>query len=280
MPSQWLPLTFSDFDSLQSTKLQYYQAVQYVAAIGRKYLEKSKYDESAILLWDGDQKLLKGNLITAKLSFRVMLSIANFCIVIESESGELLSECPLEGKTHRQVLVWLEEQMALLGLDTSQLVITPPYDLPENFGKLSKTLTCGEEEAVRDLENYFNNGDLILTEVKKAFRSADVRCWPKKMDLTTRIIVNNTGNLETSSYTTVGLSFGDREMSHPYFYAAPWPYPVTDDLPELSCGRWVSDQWVGAVLEAPDILASDNQYKAVRTFISECFGVLRKVMIY
>jgi hypothetical protein len=280
MPSQWLPLTFSDFESLHASKLQYYQAVQYVAAIGRKYLEKSKYDESAILVWDSDQKLLKGNLIAAKSNFRVVMSISGFYMAIESDDGDIISECQLEGKTHRQVLVWLEEQMANMGLDSSQFVITPPYDLPDSFGKLSKTLTSGSEEAVRDLEFYFNNGDLILTEVKKAFRSADVRCWPKKMDITTRIIVNNTGNLDTSSYTTVGLSFGDKEIPHPYFYAAPWPYPSVADLPELSCGKWLNDQWVGAVLEAPVILAADDQYRLVRTFISECFGVLRKVMIY
>ena len=68
-----------------------------------------------------------------------------------------------------------------------------------------------------------------------------------------------------------GLSPGDGGNPLPYWYVTPWPYPDAARLPTLSAGRWNTDGWVGAQLDARDVFAlpSDQQAAAVRAFLTE-----------
>lgn len=280
MSTEWMPLRRNDFEALAQARVQLHQGVQNVAAVGRKFLPKLKGDENASLVWFGDMKRLAGKWIEGSATFRSSLSFEDYSVHLVGKDYHSFASFPLQGKHHGQVLVWLEEQIAYLGLDTSQFALNLPYQLPAEVSKCGKPFETIAPEHLEELSRYFHNGDIITREVRNAFKSTEVRCWPKNFDITTRIIVNNTGNIDTSSYVTVGFSPGDEEYNEPYFYASPWPYPKVEALEKLTFGKWVDEHWVGAVLPASELLAQDDQYRTVRKFISECFNVLRKVMIY
>lgn len=280
MSTQWLPLSDVELSNLAQVRLQFHQGVQNVAAVGRRFLEKSKEDEQSTLIWFPGLNRLAGKWITSTTTFRSSISFDDFAIYLVDSQYNTLATFFLHEKNHRQALVWLEEQIALLGLDTSQLTLNLPYELPAEVSKVGKPFFLPDLNSAKELGRYFHNGYLVLSEVQAAFKSSEVRCWPKNFDLSTRIIVNNTGNPKTSSFVTIGLSPGDQEFEEPYFYVAPWPYPATEALPSLTHGRWVEEHWIGAVLPAAELVLHTDQHKVVKKFMSECFSVLRKVMIY
>ncbi|MEQ9300692.1 MAG: hypothetical protein RIF33_19125 [Cyclobacteriaceae bacterium] len=278
--STWQQLTIKDFEALRVVKDQFHLGVQNVAAVGRKFLEADKRDENATLVWIPEYGRIAGKWIDAKIMFRSSIGFNDFAVHLVDESVTSISSFELQGKSHGQVMVWLEEQIALFGLDTSQLVLNLPYDLPEYLTSVGKPFAIEDMSLSQELGKYFHNGQLIAEEVKTAFNSSEVRCWPHHFDISTQITVNNTGNPETSSYVSVGLSPGDDEFPEPYFFASPWPYPPVEELPKLTHGKWVDENWVGAVLSAPELLEKEDQYKSVRRFMSESFTVFRKLMTY
>jgi hypothetical protein len=278
--STWQQLNIEDFEALKVVKDQFHLGVQNVAAVGRKFLEANKGDENATLVWIPEYGRIAGKWIDGNIRFRSSIGFNDFAVHLVDENVRSISSFELQGKSHGQVMVWLEEQIALFGLDTSQLVLNLPYELPEYLGVVGKPFSIEDMSLAQELGKYFHNGQLIAEEVKEAFNSAEVRCWPHHFDVSTQITVNNTGNPDTSSYVNVGLSPGDEEFPEPYFFASPWPYPPVEELPKLTHGKWVDENWVGAVLPAPEILEKEDQYKSVRRFMSESFTVLRKLMIY
>lgn len=278
--SGWLQLTINDFETLRSVKDQFHLGVQNVAAVGRKFLEPLKSDENATLVWIPQYNRLAGKWIDGNIRFRSSIGFNDFSVHLVDEQVQSISSFELQGKSHGKIMVWLEEQIALFGLDTSQLVLKLPYDLPEYLATVGKPFSIGDLSIAQELGRYFHNGQLIAEEVRKAFNSSEVRCWPHHFDISTQITVNNTGNPDTSSYVTVGLSPGDEEFAEPYFFVSPWPYPPVEELPKLTHGQWVDEHWVGAILSAPEILQKEDQYKSVRRFMSETFAVIRKLMIY
>jgi hypothetical protein len=254
--------------------------VQNVSAVGRKFLEPVKGDENATLVWIPQLNRLAGKWVDSNIRFRSSISFDDFSVHLVDENVNSISTFDLQGKSHGKIMVWLEEQIALFGLDTSQLVLKLPYELPEHLALVGKPFTIEDLSIAQELGKYFHNGHLIAEEVKTAFNSSEVRCWPHHFDISTQITVNNTGNPDTSSSVTVGLSPGDEEFPEPYFFVSPWPYPPVEELPKLTHGKWVDEHWVGAVLTASEILEKEDQYKSVRRFISETFATIRKLMIY
>ncbi len=278
--SNWQTLTYSDFEKLKEVKDQFHLGVQNVAAVGRKFLEENKEDKNATLVWIPEYQRLAGKWIDGSIRFRSSIGFSDFAVHLVDEHVNSISSFTLHDKSHPKVMVWLEEQIAHFGLDTSQLILNLPYDLPEYLAGVGKPFAIEEMEIAIELGHYFHNGHLIADEVRKAYNASRVQCWPHHFDISTQITVNNTGNPETSSYVNVGLSPGDEEIAVPYFFAAPWPYPPTNELPKLTHGKWVDEHWVGAVLPAPELIGKEDQYKSVRRFMSESFAVFRKLMTY
>ncbi|MEM8894821.1 MAG: hypothetical protein AAGC88_09600 [Bacteroidota bacterium] len=278
--TDWQTLTLTDFKKLEDAKNQFHLGVQNVAAVGRKFLEQDKSDSKATLVWIPEYQRLAGQWIDGNIKFRSSIGFTDFAVHLVDEHVNSISSFELNEMSHPKVMVWLEEQIAHFGLDTSQLVLNLPYDLPESLNSVGKPFSIEDTELAKELGKYFHNGHLIANEVKEAYKSTDVKCWPHHFDISTQITVNNTGNPETSSYVNVGLSPGDEEFDEPYFFAAPWPYPPTNELTTLAHGKWVDEHWVGAIFPATELVEKEDQYKSVRRFMSETFAVLRKVMTY
>lgn len=255
----WKPLSYSDFDSLKRARQQVHQAVQQVSAVGRKYLEKSKDDRTANLVWVPQHQRLAGNWVESSVIFRASLDIPNLAVLLVDDEMTTLGRFDLKGKTQAQSMVWLEEQLVNLEMNTEDFTLSLPYQIPDYPTAHGKAFEQKDLKAFEELAAYFHNADHILRPLKREFpQSTDVRCWPHHFDIATQIILNDTGDPETSNHIGAGMSPGDEFYNQPYFYLSPWPYPSKADLLPLEAGSWHEKDWLGAVLTADQILQTAN----------------------
>ncbi len=269
----WKHLTYQDFTSLSTARKQLHQAVQLVSVVGRKFLPKSKDDKYANLVWVPQFQRLGGNWVEGNVKFRVSLSLADLKIHLVDDEVKELKEYDLKGKSQAQSMVWLEEQLVAIGMDTKQFELGLPYQIPDHPTAHGKAFEQKDAAAFEELAKYFHNADHLLRPLKREFpQTTDVRCWPHHFDIATQIILNDTGDPETTSSIGVGMSPGDQFYDQPYFYLSPWPYPVKDKLLPLSIGSWHEKDWLGAVLCAEEVIAVNDplqQQKMVYTFYKE-----------
>lgn len=278
----WKPLAYSDFEAIKHARQQLHQAVQQVSAVGRKYLPFSADDKAANLVWVPQYQRMAGNWVEGKLAFRASLDIPGFAVLLVDDEMNTLGYFELKGKTQAQSMVWLEEQLVKLGMKTADFTLSLPYELPLYPAAHGKAFEYRHPAAFEELANYFHNTDHILRPLKREFPlSTDVRCWPHHFDIATDIILNDTGDPETSNSISAGMSPGDEFYDTPYFYLSPWPYPSRSDLQPLEAGIWHERDWLGAVLKAEDVLkVADplDQQKLVFTFFKEGLDQLVKLL--
>jgi len=269
----WKLLAFEDFEALSVARKQLHQAIQQVSAVGRRYLPKVKDDKHANLVWVPQFQRLAGNWVEGSTKFRASLDLANLIIYLVDDEVKTIGEYDLKGRTQAQAMVWLEEQLASVGMETSQLTLNLPYEIPSYPTAHGKPFEQKDKEPFEELARYFHNADHILRPLKREFpQSTDVRCWPHHFDMATLIILNDTGDPETTSSIGVGMSPGDQFYDQPYFYLSPWPYPARDKLSPLSKGTWHEKDWLGAVLLASELFGITDpvqQQKLVYTFYKE-----------
>lgn len=278
----WKLISNSDFKALKSARQQAHQAIQQVSAVGRKYLPTTKDDKNANLVWVPQHQRLSGSWVEGNVIFRPSMDIPNFAVLLVDDEMNVLGKFDLKGKTQAQSMVWLEEQLVKLGMQTSQFTLSPPYKIPDYPTAHGKPFELKEPEAFTELAAYFHNADHILRPIKREFpQSTDVRCWPHHFDIATQIILNDTGDPETSNSIGAGMSPGDEFYDMPYFYLSPWPYPSRADLQPLQVGSWHEKDWLGAVLTADNLLQAQDpleQQKLVYNFFTEGLDQLVKLL--
>lgn len=276
----WKKLGNEDFDGIRSVRDNVHLAIQNVSALGRSYSFKSNNDEFAALNWIEQSQRLAGYWISnEKTKIRSSFSFPDFSIYLINDAMETVSQLELEGKKHTDIMVWLEEQVANQGFDTSPLHFKLPYEVPHFSNIRNKPFTVQPTEHIIELASYYHNAYLICNAVKKGFGlTSETICWPHHFDLATLLTIKDTGDSETSTSIGVGMSPGNLHEPIPYFYVAPWPYPNDPDaLPGLSTAKWVQDQWVGAKLDMRDIIqfkSAADQYQIVTSFVEEAINHL------
>jgi hypothetical protein len=100
--------------------------------------------------------------------------------------------------------------------------------------------------------------------------ASDVRLWPHHLDVAMLVTVNeDLRDPERSRTVSLGLSPGDAGIAVPYLYVTPSPYPAERPTPTLRSGRWNTEGWYGAVLEAPDV----TDQATVDAFLRDAFDL-------
>lgn len=269
----WKLLDYDDFDAMSAARKQLHQAVQQVSAVGRRYLPKAKDDKHANMVWVPQFQRLAGNWVDGKTKFRASVDLANLTIHVVDDEVKTVGEYDLKGKTRSQSMVWLEEQLRVLGMDTARFTLNLPYELPDYPAARGKAFEYKDATAFHEMAKYFHNADYILRPLKREFpQTTDVRCWPHHFDIATLIILNDTNDPETTTSIGVGMSPGDQYYDQPYFYLTSWPHASKDKLEPLSFGAWHEKDWLGAVLPAELLLGMSDplqQQKRVYTFYKE-----------
>ena len=179
-------------------------------------------------------------------------------------------------------MVWLEEQLALLGVQSANISLNYPYLIPEYPQSKGKTFDPSLPDAAA-LANLYHNSWLGITQFIALIDGfARLTVWPHHFDMATLQVVKDTGDPETSASIGVGMSPGDHHIDEPYFYMNSWPYAQQDDFPELKYGEWYEEDWAGAILKYSELVKEISpaiQREILQTFLESTYQVLRATII-
>lgn len=272
----WNPLVPVDPEEIRIARYQLHQAIQNVAAVGRKFLPSAKRDQNATLSWIPGLRRMAGKWVKGDVSFRSSFSFEEFAIYLVDEKVQTLSFFNCQESTLTELMLWLEEQIGKLGLEAKNLTLHLPYDLPETLVNVGYPFQLDSLRGAKELTKYYHNTYLLLRELKQNFASSsNINIWPHHFDMAMDVLLRDTGDPETNTQISLGLSPGDDQFDNPYLYVNCWPHVDTENLPQLSNNAiWISEDWTGAVLLAKHLQASKDQESTAKTFFAEASTIL------
>jgi hypothetical protein len=248
-------------DQLAAARLQCHHAVQLNTRLARGFVTAQPDDSHTSLSWSASSRALAGQFVD---SFRLALRIADFTMLLESGSGEQISAFPLDERTFQEATDWLADFLRSSGIDPAPLADPIHFELEDHpLLHGDRFRFSGSEPVFQELAAWYANAAACLESL-----SSPVRCWPHHFDIATQIV---TGERSMG----VGMSPGDASYAQPYYYVTPWPYPDASRLPALPAGHWHTQDWVGAVLPASEILRHEDQSGLVRDFLEAAVETLR-----
>lgn len=264
--------------SLFTTRAQTHRAIQAIAAVGRKFLAQSDNDENASLSWVPGLSRLAGKWVSGNIVFRASLSFEDFVVYLVDEKINVIASFSLIGKTQNQLLIWLEEQIGKLGLDATDLTLNLPYKIQEyKFDK--NTQYSVDPKNLVELSKYFLNSYISIRELAKKRQKEDAQIitWPHHFDQALQMLIKDTGDAETNSVVSLGMSPGDEEFDQPYFYVNSWPHVDTSKFEDLPDGAiWHEGSWTGGVLLAEHVTKEKKQKEIIDRFYSAVSSKLTK----
>lgn len=276
---EWRPLSLSDWDQLRSSRIQFHRAIQNVSAVGRRFSPTSRNDEHATLQWVPGLSRLVSKWVKGTITFRSSICFDTFSIFLVDEKVTTLAEFELQGKTHRQLMIWLEEQIGKLGLAASNLAMKLPYELPNYESNSKVPFQINDMLFASELGRYYHDAYIVLRRLKEELKLGEIVTWPHHFDLALDYVIKDSGDPETTTKIGMGLSPGDETIEIPYFYVNTWPHVDVNKCEKLHKGRWVSDEWTGAILMASELIESDNQEAEVEAFYRESSEQLLQLLI-
>ncbi len=279
----WRSVGAVDPRKLGDARHQAHNAVQWLARIARSYIEPADDDGHIALDWTGEDDALVTHEIAPGLvlEFRIPEMVLQF-----KESGKRVSHpLALEERSPAMVEAWLLVELLHRGVDREKLSKDLPYTIAGLMtGDAVDHSHQANEDALKELSNWYANAVLVLGQIRNEYASLEpgpspVRCWPHHFDIATLISLEK-GNSEKARSIGVGLSPGDGHYGEPYFYVTPWPYPDSNNLPDLpDGGHWHTKEFVGAILPASEIIARGMTGEDVVSFLRaavsagrECLG--------
>ena len=236
-------------DGLVEARLQAHWAAQVLAAVGFSYLPPADdYSHTALRWDDAGQVLATGPLPETEL--RATLEVRTLTLGLGDERHVLVGSPLADGYAWMRSAV--ERQT---GQVPSKPLKTPAHDLPDHAVRDGATFAGGD--ALGELEAWFAAGGALTEAVAEhAAGAGAARLWPHHFDVASLITIAGSG--ENARTVGVGLSPGDGGKPAPYWYVTPWPAPKAA-LPDLEGGgRWHTEGWTGAVLDAADLAAHDG----------------------
>jgi hypothetical protein len=91
-----------------------------------------------------------------------------------------------------------------------------------------------------------------------------VLAWPHHFDIATLAVLATDAAGDAAQTLGAGLSPGDESIAVPYWYVNHWPTreDVRPEAPgalgELAAGHWHTEDWLGAVLRAEELVAAGD----------------------
>lgn len=169
--------------------------------------------------------------------------------------GKVPGTFALIGRTHAEVLRWLEEMS--IKNDLSKFVFSLHYDLEFGDIKNDFKFSAQNHEFIEEHAACRTASLRACTEVLSQMDlESEVRTWPHHFD---------TGAFATFPDGAVSVGFGlaiPDEMSEDfYLYCSAYKGDdgvETSNMPALSKGEWKEGKWTGAMLSADGLRTSDH----------------------
>lgn len=254
--------------------------MQIVAATGFTWIPKAEDWSHTSTTWNESH----GALVSEPLrnGTRVGLQIASLTLLLLDAQATVVDAMPLENRTLDEGYAWLEERLREHSAIDGRSVVRPDHELPPHPVFNGAPFVTDDPDGLRELSSWFSHASRQL----QAWRSANpdasiVRCWPHHFDIASLALLDPELPSEKGRSIGVGLSPGDKETPHPYWYVNLWPYPSVDKLPPVTVGIWKTEGWIGAILEEKEIMeidGDDNRERLVAEFIETTTKIGRSIL--
>lgn len=241
---------------------QLHFAAQYLAMAGKSFLKQRKDDRHTNLGFDPKTQSLETWALDGK-HLKLRFDLPNF--QLKWSTGESLA---LDGKTHTQVVQWLQTSPQKLGLGkpySFELHYALPFEWDDDFTfKMDDSEEWDRFISLRSLAN-----SVLSSFLKSEKLQAEVRIWPHHFDTGAFVV------LEDGSGKSIGLGMAipDTLVNDHYFYISGYcghDRLDTDTLKKLSLGGWENEGFKGAVLPASSV----NEEEVVQ-FLKQAFEQLK-----
>ncbi len=276
---RWKDIKPSDLAALREIRIQYHQAIQAVAAVGRHFLEPLPFDENATLSWSRSNSSLVSKWITTDNgTLRAGFHLERAYVYVEDASS--VDEFPIAGKNFGQLMVWMEEHTGKSGLPTASFSGNLPYELPDYPKIGSKGFDIEESEITRAFTSYFAASFEVLDALQWDFEvESEVLVYPHRFDQSLSVRLKDSGDPETSSYIALGMSPGDERFDQPFFYVNSWPHVEESVLKPLTAGRWFSEEWIGGLVTAEELWDVADQKSFLTDFYRQSASQLQAYLL-
>jgi hypothetical protein len=262
--SRWIRLGDPAPETLTDARLQLHWAVQLLAAFGESFLPHRPDESHSSLTWSPERRaFLSGETLDGS-SIRLGLQPGGFAYRLFGPGAAQSEPFALQGRTLAEAAVWLDDQLVgRLGTSDHRFSLGTPETPPHRVGRGAPFDAALPDLA--EVERWFHDASLLLEAVSATEEGASpVRCWPHHFDIALLIDLEHDADPpvgpDEGRSVGIGMTPGDDSYAEPYFYVAPWPYPDTDGLPNLQPpATWHTEDWVGAVLTGPDLVAAGDE---------------------
>ena len=236
-------------------------AAQYLAAAGISFVEKEADDSHTNLAFSAESRSLETRPL-ADSGDVLSLNYTNFSL--EWTGKHTKTTFALDGQTHSNVLVWIEQQ-----LTTSKIgkpyIYEFHYDLPHKITP-SFRFQANPKKLQKLMELRILADTVIKSFLEDHQLSSAIRIWPHHFD--TGALINLGGKIDHTA--GFGLATPDTMVDDHYFYFSGYHTHNaldTANFNQLTNGQWHGNGFKGAVLRATGV---DKQ--TATTFFTEALN--------
>ncbi|MEP1095653.1 MAG: hypothetical protein ABJG78_11120 [Cyclobacteriaceae bacterium] len=266
----YTPITEFNKSLLNATEAYIHHASQFLAMVGKNYLEDQPDDSNANLSFDSESSRIQSRVVG---DFQVNLNVPDWRLEVMN-AGALQSSCSLAGKLKDELFEWLKGEIATAGLDEGKLKYIDHYEVAEHEVDMGHPFQELNIDMVNSWLTMRANANGILSDLNEIVGiSSDVRIWPHHFDTGTYY------ELGEKKAIGAGWAIADTLCDNPYLYIYGWDGNTELDykaIPELAIGKWiVTEGWQGAVIESVELSASNDQYNATKSFMHTVVSFLK-----
>lgn len=277
----WTTLGTIDPTALVEARLAAHWAAQVPAAAAAALLPTRSDFAHTNLGWHPATDALLTRCLGDGTSLRAGLRLPDLAWILVDEGGIVASQS-VDGQTLSQGLAWLTGALSkAMGRDVPALT-SFDHDMPEHpvEGGAAFDLS-GLVDAEAEIAKWLANAQGLLERfVREQSGASEVRLWPHHFDVASLIALEEEDDADAQKSVNVGLSLGDSSHAQPYLYVSPWPYPDDrSDTPSLADGRWVDEEFFGAVLTGEALVAGEEgQAQRAQRFLARAADQARRML--
>ncbi|MEP5611948.1 MAG: hypothetical protein ABJP45_06845 [Cyclobacteriaceae bacterium] len=266
----YTPISEFDKSLLNATEAYIHHASQFLAMVGKNYLEDQSDDSNANLNFNPSSSRIECRAIG---DFQVNLNVPDW--QLEIKKGEKVQNSfSLTGQLKSEIFEWLRREIEEAGLDAQNLKYIDHYEVAEHEVDMGQPFQELNIDLVSSWLAMRANANVILSDLNQiAGIHSEVRIWPHHFDTGTYY------ELAEKKAIGAGWAIADTLCDNPYLYIYGWDGNKELDysaIPDLVIGKWiVTEGWQGAVIESVELSTSTNQYNAINSFMNTVFNFLK-----
>lgn len=279
-PKEWQNIRFNFNFQTHQALLQQHHAVQLIAIAGKYLIDEKADDSHTNMTFISQPPLFKGNKFKNEMC--LALDADQFSLQLLDDSGEVLNQFSLVGKTQEEAFVRMRQILSDAGLGIRSLQNKLHYTIPDHPIQYGAVFQVENQLSLMQNNIYRHNAEIVLVEVFNDFElDAEINVWPHHFDTGAFLPLEFDGEKNLLKYIGLGFAIPDTMVSEPYFYLSFWSKNNIEELknpPSLNRGKWMNPNWDGAVLTVSEIAKeqfSDQQFQIVNEFYHAGLNILK-----